>query len=82
MSYNIDYLNWKGEWTSTTQATGINDDSLIILIKILNGSRGRVYKGDDWLGKFQGKNLNHRMVNRNNIFLSLYRYITNLFRRH
>jgi hypothetical protein len=47
-----------------------------------NWAQGRVYKGDDWLGKFQGKNLNHRMVNRNNIFLSLYRYITNLFRRH
>ena len=42
---------------------------------------GRVYKGDDWLGEFQGKNLDRR-VNRNNIFLSLYRYVTNLFRRH
>ena len=46
-----------------------------------NWAQGRVYKGDDWLGKFQGKNLDRR-VNRNNIFLSLYRYITNLFRRH
>ena len=38
---------------------------------------GRVYKGDDWLAQYQGKNLDRR-VNRNNIFLSLYRYITNL----
>ena len=45
-------------------------------------SNGRVYKGDDWLGKFQGKNLDHRIVNRNNIFLTLNRNVTNLFRRH
>ena len=34
--------------------------------------------GELWLSKYQGNDFSRRRVNRNNIFLTLYRYITYL----